>query len=552
MRATAPSLLLVGLSLACPAQEQVWEHLGGIKQYRMQIPATTVGDLNGDGMADIVQIVHRFFFTPPGFSNPSTQLWFLSGADGRVLRTRPAPDGYRRFKMVAAAGDVDGDGVRDYACTHYPGVQLEEFIEVASGRDDRVIYSVTRKASYGWGIGLVGDLDVDGDGRPDLVITGPTTPPYGEVVVVSGTGRELYTIRGDSQFRYEFRWRCVDKLGDFDGDGADDFVVGVLDAVRGVSGAAVHSGRTGQRLLVALADQWPQEAVGAGVAGAGDLDGDGKPDFFASSHGHAGERGLVIAFSSATGQPIRMWWGARWGSGFGTAMRSGVDLDRDGVQDLAIAHQADFSTGRIEVYSGRDGVGLGAVTGLAQFTEWMGTLPPTAADPFPSFFGIQPMYESYWWREINAGEERGRTRLYRSVPAGVKVAGNGCPGTLGMTSRIGWRVQAPGARVHLSNAPAGAGGVLLVGLSDSQWGPFRLPLITDPYGLPGCTLHTSVEATVVATTGTQGIDRGYAYVDIPQPLALPNGGGVRVFAQWLVVGGTGIALSERVEWWIAP
>ena len=123
-------------------------------------------------------------------------------------------------------------------------------------------------------------------------------------------------------------------------------------------------------------------------------------------------------------------------------------------------------------------------------------------DPFPSFFGIQPMYESYWWREINAGEERGRTRLYRSVPAGVKVAGNGCPGTLGMTSRIGWRVQAPGARVHLSNAPAGAGGVLLVGLSDSQWGPFRLPLITDPYGLPGCTLHTSVEATVVATTGT--------------------------------------------------
>ncbi len=415
------------------------------------------------------------------------------------------------------------------------------------GRDDRTLAYTARKSVAWWGIDLASNLDVNGDGHPDVVITHPDVEPYGEVIVMSGaTGQELYTIAGDPQFRYEFRWQCVDKLGDVDSDGCDDFVVGVLDAVRGVSGAAVHSGRTGQRLTIALADQWPQETVGASVAGASDLDGDGKPDFFASSHGSA--RGLVIAFSSATGRPIRMWWGSTQGnSGFGFAIRS-CDVDRDGVSDLVIARPRLLD---VAAYSGRDGTELVTVPIGFDGIVWVETVVDPGVDGFPRLLAMQPNYGLYRWPETFGSEYRGRTQLYRSVPAGMYASGQGCTGTLGSEPRIGWRRQGQGARVHLSNVPAGSTGVLLLGLSTRQWGSVPLPLSLDPYGFPGCVLGTSVDAALSVATGTQGLDRGYGFADVPQDLAIPGAGAVRVFAQWMVLSPTGAAASSQlVEWWV--
>jgi hypothetical protein len=154
--------------------------------------------------------------------------------------------------------------------------------------------------------------------------------------------------------------------------------------------------------LYAHASQWLQEAVGAGVAGAGDLDGDGLPDFFASSHGHLGERGVVIAFSSATGLPLHTLVGARWGSGFGMSIRSGLDLDRDGVHDILIAHAYSRTVGRVEAYSGRDGSEILRVEGLAHYSDWIGVLPPSRLDGFPRFYCIRPNSDDYYWKRHRA------------------------------------------------------------------------------------------------------------------------------------------------------
>ena len=57
-----------------------------------------------------------------------------------------------------------------------------------------------------------------------------------------------------------------------------------------------------------------------------------------------------------------------------------------------------------------------------------------------------------------------------------------------------------------------------------------LPAGLETLGLPGCALHTSVEVVGVARTGTSGLERGYAWLEVP--------GGVRGTspwsAQWLV------------------
>ncbi len=122
--------------LACEAlsaQQLVWEHLGGMRQYQVRFPAMPMGDLNGDGVTDIAQLVDRFEFWPPGFVAKYSEVWFLSGKDGSVLRVRPVAGPSRRYYMITAAGDLDGDGTSDYACTHRPNGVWDEIVEIASG-----------------------------------------------------------------------------------------------------------------------------------------------------------------------------------------------------------------------------------------------------------------------------------------------------------------------------------------------------------------------------------------------------------------------------------
>lgn len=53
------------------------------------------------------------------------------------------------------------------------------------------------------------------------------------------------------------------------------------------------------------------------------------------------------------------------------------------------------------------------------------------------------------------------------------------------------------------------------GLSTTTFGGVAMPHALDPHGFSGCVLRTSTEASWTATTGSQGIDTGYADVALP-------------------------------------
>ena len=68
-----------------------------------------LGDVNNDGYEDLLHMVEAFVAV-----TQEVQLWILSGKDGKTLRVvRSARD--RRFGNPTAVGDMDGDGVPDYA-----------------------------------------------------------------------------------------------------------------------------------------------------------------------------------------------------------------------------------------------------------------------------------------------------------------------------------------------------------------------------------------------------------------------------------------------------
>jgi hypothetical protein len=555
-------LLLLGclLSAAAAAQSQVllpelvpsqrlWQRIGAQDGYWHFDRFLLLG--HGDGHGDVAQQVDRVTYSPPGFLAHDARVEILSGADGSTLQilAKFGRTGESVIHGLTAAGDMDGDGTPDYAvASHRSNGLPPQLLEVRSGRDAALIQRIESQAGIVWGRSILGDVDLDGDGRRDLAVTyysheeGLTT--VGRIEAYAHDGRPLYTIRGDplGGLRYiQTGQRCIAKIGDVDRDGADDFGVGAFGDMRRNAGIAVHSGRTGQLIYYAREPAYPYDAIGWHVYQCPDADADGTPDFVASSISGVG---VTTLFSGASGAVIRSW-----GGGTGRAVAA-ADLDLDGVGDVITT-----ITGLVvRAFSGRDGQRLAElVTDEPRhqytFGSWI-DVQTARTDAFPRIVLTDEAYGTFaGWQGVGSFD-RGRTLLYRSVPLGVEIAGLACARGLPNPPKIGWRQQGDSVRVHLSGAPAGAQAVLLLGRSDTAWGAFRLPLDLAAFGLPGCTLYTSIDAVVTATAGMTGIDRGYAFVDVPLPVAETGSGTVPLHAQWKVVDPStgGVGFTEMATW----
>ena len=63
--------------------------------------------------------------------------------------------------------------------------------------------------------------------------------------------------------------------------------------------------------------------------------------------------------------------------------------------------------------------------------------------------------------------------------------------------------------------------------------PLAMPVDLTPFGFFGCSVYVDPVATYLRVTGSTGIDRGYAAVDIPWPALSPTG--IALAAQWVML-----------------
>tara|TARA_R110002072_G_C7960700_1_gene533868 strand:+ start:2350 stop:3981 length:1632 start_codon:yes stop_codon:yes gene_type:complete len=536
MSPIATAFLLVGITASALAQEQLWEVPGPVSSAREWYHTAAFRDYDGDGAQDLLV---AYFVDPQ--TSPYSTIEILSGRSGQVLWNLTTWG----VMEVQDAGDCDGDGYPDLLMLMVSGVRWPQ---LWSTRTNSLIWqgiNATGSAGVNYGATLLGDVDLDGDGLNDVII-GSRHPSESIVSAYGPTGTLLWQIDYLAQTRIAY---SISKYGDFNGDGCDDFLLGLLDGSgRGV--VAICSGLDGSYLQESFGTQ-PGNALANHVKNVGDINGDGVHDYVGFPEYSTTVPDAVI-FSGADGSALRIW------TDFAESVVAGpdFDLDRDGVPDLIICDNEQVvlnSYGKTRAISGRDGTelwnvfaqqnvpGSGVVNGYygwGRYSTSLGTWPGRA---YPSVAWIELGY----WMGSNG---TGRVRAFGSEHIGQgPVKGHACS-SIGTQPLIGARKTQAGARITLAKAPPGAFAVLAMSLQQpaTAVGIQVLPLELTPIGMPGCFLQVSPDVVQWRVTGTgPGHDRGYCYVDLPFQLTGATTG-TSAFAQWLAfdLGTLDFAASE--------
>jgi hypothetical protein len=222
-----------------------------------------------------------------------------------------------------------------------------------------VVFGPVSGGEFGTSVAALGD--VDSDGVPDFVAGSPRedTPAgadVGRARVISGqTGAVLFTFDGDGAD--DTFGTAVANAGDVNADGVSDVMVGATEVfpvnTPGPGYVKVFSGASGT-VVHQIFGTAPGSLFGATLGSTGDVDGDGRSDFFACSN--SGTR----VFSGLTGALMFVLAGSR--------ADGGRDVTGDGVLDIVTATGSSGSFTIVRVYAGSTGALVRSQNVPAAFT----------------------------------------------------------------------------------------------------------------------------------------------------------------------------------------
>jgi hypothetical protein len=265
---------------------------------------------------------------------------------------------YAQFGFsVGGAGDVNGDGYMDliigapyYDTGQSDGGKAFVFYGSASGPSYTPDWTteLDQYRTY-YGAAVAGAGDVNGDGYADVIVGASA---YGEVFVYFGSAQGL---SGAADWSYSPNQQSSDYgitvagIGDVNGDGFDDIVVGdpLYDGAYTNEGAAyVHygsaTGPSSAPLILEDADQ-ANAKFGNSVSGAGDVDGDGFNDVIVGASQFDGtltEQGAIYIYrGSASGLSAVADWSVVFDQAstyFGHSVDGAGDVNGDGYDDILV------------------------------------------------------------------------------------------------------------------------------------------------------------------------------------------------------------------------
>ncbi|MBK8978169.1 MAG: FG-GAP repeat protein [Planctomycetes bacterium] len=498
-----PALPLLGILLALapalPAQRYLLGSFGRFDRGNYGAVLAVGGDFDGDGMADLL-------IGSPNRSRTGAALigsvTVASGRNGLVITGTSGTRAGRRLGFaVAALGDVNGDGVPDFASSSPHDNTLGTnagYAACYSGADSRLLWEIAGAFPGAWfGQSVLGVPDMDGDGRMDVAVGAPrqtASIPTGRIYFYSGrTGGQIRVLTSDAGG--DHFGHSLALVGDQNGDRIADLVVG---APLGLGYITVF--QMGSTNNSPIWSRVQGNGFGETVAGVGDTDGDGIDDVLVGRP----ETALLpvptaTLVSGRTTRVIRSHVGNR-GEVVAPAVGGGLDLDADGATDYVLgAPRAAGGAGQAAVYSGRNGALLFTVSGNGNDATGsaVALLPDRTGDGLAEVALGNPGYDT------SGVPESGSVTLYAHLLAGrAELLGDGCRGANSGTAllvdtaplRFGGSLRATAPRL-----PPNSIGLWFVGLDRRQ-----SPLDLTALGMPGCLLRTRDDITLPFSSAADG------------------------------------------------
>lgn len=335
-------------------------------------PVAGMGDLQGDGLADVVA------GGPLEQDGRGRVLVFMGRAGGLAGEPDWTIDGERPNQHLGTAVallDVDGDGCSDLVVSDWAGelegpsgeAAVHVFRTSAGGLPAAPTQTLRARAGqFRLRRRLASAGDVNGDGCADLAVAAvdPSRPLDGGscIVVLAGSPAGLrpepvWVFHSEQEGSDFGGW--FGTAGDVNGDGCEDFLASAWTFTgRFPSGGRAYlflgSSPEGLQPRPAWTRDYPldiepgrdeekQQFFGRGLGAAGDVNGDGFDDVLVgawnASHGDIGEGAVFLYLGSNAGLSADVVWrveGNHPHAYLGYAVCRAGDLDGDGLDDILI------------------------------------------------------------------------------------------------------------------------------------------------------------------------------------------------------------------------
>ena len=331
-------------------------------------------DLSGDGAVDIAigsaspdAEAGRMWMVFGDYSSPPSGDLSLADADA----TWSGEDGYDRAAgpdAIAYLGDMDGDGFNDMVVGansaddngSSSGTAYLIYGPVSAGDHqlsdlDDFIYGDVANDRIGKFVAAVGDTT--GDGTPDLAAGTLYANSYAGTVYLFETAPTGSMAAADADVILDgedlsdYAGGCVAGIGDHDGDGYDDYLIGATrdDTGAADAGAAYlvlggsSSGDLGSVAAAKIYGVTSSGGVGSAVAGIEDYDGLGTPAIMVSATNELGFAGSVYLLIGAQSGNVSVASADGWFTGTsatdaaGSVVQFTGDIDGSGLPFILTA-----------------------------------------------------------------------------------------------------------------------------------------------------------------------------------------------------------------------
>lgn len=388
-------------------------------------------DLNGDGAGDLI--------VGTNLSNAAFRTWVVKSGGATTVQlsspldTPTSPACTTTGASTSGGSDVDGDGLHDVLASCLVGAPTSAYAVAAwrgaAGGPELGAFTATDASSTGFAAAnhkVAGLGDINGDGFGDAALVESASVQDVQLTVwpggAAGFGAPLLRLtEAELGHAPNFGLGLAGPV-DINGDGLGDLVYAVQrPAAPATSELRVHFGG----VISATPDHTLAPPAGAanwckGVSAVGDVNGDGYGDVACAADIHlvyvyVGSPAGLAPFATLSG-------GADWsmqetligGTGFGSMIAGGGDLEGDGYDDILVGAPTDVrfaAHGTVALYRG----------GPATMTKSTFITGPQTGSTFGHAGAIVPDMDGDGRDEMFVGDQgynnaQGRVYWYATAP----------------------------------------------------------------------------------------------------------------------------------------